>query len=179
MMRAVAQAACLPRLAAPAGLACLASLARWVRFACAAGLALGAGALLAADAPATPSRAATTSGSASCGADLAGARRVETARHVIAWRADPQKIPVGRHFAIDIVACAKPGAPAASGIAVDARMPSHGHGMNYKAGIKVIGEGRYRAEGLLFHMPGSWELVFDVRSDGDKAERATQAVMVR
>ncbi|MCE2950043.1 MAG: hypothetical protein ACK515_13180 [bacterium] len=149
--------------------------------ACAAGLALlsGAAPLLAADAPATASGAAAASGSAACGADLAGARRTETARHVIAWRADPQKILVGRHFAIDIVACAKPGAPAASGIAVDARMPSHGHGMNYKAGIKPVGENRYRAEGLLFHMPGSWELVFDVRSGGDKPERATQAVMVR
>lgn len=169
-MRAVAQAACLQRLA---------SLAPWARLACAAGLALGAGALLAADAPAPPPGAAAANGSAGCGADLAGARRVETARHVIAWRADPQKISVGRHFAIDIVACAKTGAPAASGIAVDARMPSHGHGMNYKAGIKAIGEGRYRAEGLLFHMPGNWELTFDVRSDGERAERATQAVMVR
>ncbi len=166
-MRVVAQAPCLLRLA---------SLAPWARLACAAGLALGAGALLASDAPAPPGAA---SGSAGCGADLAGARRVETARHVIAWRADPQKIPVGRHFAIDIVACAKTGAPAASGISVDARMPSHGHGMNYKAGIKAIGEGHYRAEGLLFHMPGNWELMFDVRSDGDRAERATQAVMVR
>jgi len=168
-MRAVAQAAFLQRLA---------SLAPWARLACAAGLALGAGALLAADAPAPPG-AGASSGSAGCGADLTGARRVETARHVIAWRADPQKISVGRHFAIDIVACAKPGVPAASGISVDARMPSHGHGMNYKAAIKAIGEGRYRAEGLLFHMPGSWELVFDVHSDGDRAERATQAVMVR
>ena len=155
------------------------------RLACAAGLGLGlglgltSGALLAAEAPATASGPAAAKGSAGCGADLAGAQRVETARHVIAWRADPQKIPVGRHFAIDIVACAKPGAPPASGIAVDARMPSHGHGMNYKAGIKAIGENRYRAEGLLFHMPGSWELVFDVRSNGDKPERATQAVTVR
>jgi len=168
-MRAVAaRAACLQRLP---------SLARRAQLACAAAvLALGAGTLLAADAPATPSGAAATSG---CGADLAGARRVETARHVIAWRADPPKIPAGRHFAIDIVACAKPGVPAASGISVDARMPSHGHGMNYKAAIKAIGEGRYRAEGLLFHMPGSWELVFDVRSEGDRAERAAQTVMVR
>ena len=26
--------------------------------------------------------------------------------------------------------------------------------------------GRYRVEGLLFHMPGNWEVAFDVRPEG-------------
>jgi len=113
-----------------------------------------------------------------CGADLPGAQRVESARYVIAWRADPQKIPLGRHFAIDMVACARPGAAAATGITVDATMPAHGHGMNYKPSIKATGDNRWRAEGLMFHMPGQWELAFDVRG-ADKPERAKQAVTVR
>lgn len=45
-------------------------------------------------------------------------------------------------------------------------MPAHGHGMNYKAEIKALGRGRFQADGLLFHMPGRWEIVFDVRSGG-------------
>ena len=59
-----------------------------------------------------------------------------------------------------------------TGLSVDATMPAHGHGMNYKAAVREVGEGRYRAEGLLFHMPGRWQLVFDVRT-ADKGERVT------
>jgi hypothetical protein len=52
---------------------------------------------------------------------------------------------------------------------VDATMPEHRHGMNYRAGIKSLGEGRWRAEGLLLHMPGRWELRFDVQAAGGTA----------
>jgi cytochrome c peroxidase len=38
--------------------------------------------------------------------------------------------------------------------------------MNYAATVSAIGSGRWRAEGLLFHMPGGWELVFELRSAG-------------
>jgi hypothetical protein len=41
-------------------------------------------------------------------------------------------------------------------------MPEHRHGMNYKPGIRPVGAGRFRAEGLMFHMPGRWEFVFDL-----------------
>ncbi|MBC7778818.1 MAG: hypothetical protein H7125_01820 [Proteobacteria bacterium] len=113
-----------------------------------------------------------------CGAGLASAQRTESARHVIVWRADPQRIPVGRHFALDLIACPKPGASAIDGLGVDARMPAHGHGMNYKPSVKALGENRYRAEGLMFHMPGQWELAFELRS-GEQNERALQALTVR
>ena len=38
--------------------------------------------------------------------------------------------------------------------------------------LKAEGDGRYRAEGLLFHMPGRWEVAFDVRA-GEESERLT------
>ena len=123
--------------------------------------------------PVAPARAA-----AQCGAELEGAQRIESAHYVIAWRADPQKIPVGKHFAVDLIACPKAGAPAASSVGVDASMPAHGHGMNYKPSIKAASAERWRADGLMFHMPGQWEMVFDVRG-GDLSERAKQAVSVR
>ena len=50
--------------------------------------------------------------------------------------------------------------------------------MNYKPTLKAVGENRYRAEGLMFHMPGQWALLFDLRA-GDKVEQAAQAVTVR
>jgi hypothetical protein len=49
---------------------------------------------------------------------------------------------------------------------VDATMPEHRHGMNYRPGVKPAGEGRWRVEGLMFHMAGAWELRFDVETPG-------------
>ena len=45
-------------------------------------------------------------------------------------------------------------------------MPEHRHGMNYKVSVKPEAGGRYRADGLLFHMPGRWELIFELRAAG-------------
>jgi len=52
-------------------------------------------------------------------------------------------------------------------------MPEHRHGMNYRPEVKPLAPGRWRAEGLLFHMPGKWEFVFVV--DG---ERMTSALVL-
>lgn len=113
-----------------------------------------------------------------CGAGLAGVQRAESARYTVAFRTDPARIEVSRHFALDIVVCPKAGTPAALTVGVDARMPAHGHGMNYKAVVRAAGDGRFRAEGLLFHMPGRWELAFDVQGAG-QPERITRGVTLR
>ena len=77
----------------------------------------------------------------------------------IAWRAEPAGAGVDRHFALEIRACAK--VPITE-LSVDAQMPEHRHGMNYKPSISKLGDNAWRADGLLFHMPGKWELVFAV-----------------
>lgn len=102
----------------------------------------------------------------------AGVAKAESGRYVVLYRTVPAKLAVSSHFALEIAVCPKPGAAPARGLSVDATMPAHGHGMNYKAVVREVGEGRYRAEGLLFHMPGRWQLVFDVRT-ADKGERVT------
>ncbi|HEV3007718.1 MAG TPA: cytochrome c peroxidase [Burkholderiales bacterium] len=77
----------------------------------------------------------------------------------------PESITVAQHFALEIAVCAK-SAAAPESIKVDAHMPEHRHGMNYAPEVKPLGPGRWRAEGLMFHMPGKWELVFEVRAAG-------------
>ena len=62
-------------------------------------------------------------------------------------------------------------------LAVDAAMPQHGHGMNRVPKIERLPDGGFRAEGLLFHMPGKWELYFDV-ARGPLVERAQVDVEV-
>jgi len=62
-------------------------------------------------------------------------------------------------------------------LAVDAAMPQHGHGMNRVPKIEKLPDGGFRAEGLLFHIPGKWELYFDV-ARGPLVERAQVDVEV-
>jgi cytochrome c peroxidase len=97
--------------------------------------------------------------------------RLESPRFVLVYKAS---IEVARHFALDVAACAKPGNPAPETLKVDAHMPEHRHGMNYAPAIKSLAPGRWRAEGLMLHMPGRWEFVFELRGGGasDRLARA-------
>jgi cytochrome c peroxidase len=91
--------------------------------------------------------------------------RLESKSYVLAYRASPE---VGKHFSVDIAACAKNG-PAPRTLKIDANMPDHRHGMNYLPTVKSAGPGRWQAEGLMFHMPGKWQFVFFV--EGERLSR--------
>jgi hypothetical protein len=122
---------------------------------------------------------ALTGAAAACGEAFgAGAQRIEAPAGQIAWRATPSPIPVSRHFTLDIELCPAAGQPLPAAIGVDATMPEHRHGMNYKASVTPAGPGRWRAEGLLFHMPGRWELVFEWRDATGAPRRLAQRVDV-
>jgi hypothetical protein len=97
----------------------------------------------------------------------------------IAWRAAPSPVPVGRHFALDIALCAPAGQALPASLRVDATMPEHKHGMNYRPSIQPQGAGLYRAEGLMFHMPGRWELVFEWRDAAGTTRRLAQSLSVQ
>lgn len=84
----------------------------------------------------------------------------------LAYVPQPAPLASGRHFGLDIVVCPRAGTPLPVALRVDADMPAHRHGMNYRATVRVLGDGRYRAEGLMLHMPGRWRLLFDVSADG-------------
>jgi hypothetical protein len=98
-----------------------------------------------------------------------GAQRIESRSHVVLYRASPEP-RVGEHFALEFAVC-----PAPEAVRVDATMPEHRHGMNYRPAVTAQGGGRYRAEGLMFHMAGRWELVFEVRAGG-ATERLAQSL---
>lgn len=63
-------------------------------------------------------------------------------------------------------------------IEVDAAMPAHHHGMNLVPRVTAAADGSFLVQGMLFHMPGDWELYIDVRS-GDKKERARFDVVMK
>jgi hypothetical protein len=102
---------------------------------------------------------------AACGEQLSGAtRRIEDARYEIVFRSAPAPIETGKHFSLDFAVCPRGGAGAPDTVRVDAVMPEHRHGMNYRPVVVARGAGLYRADGLMFHMPGRWEIRFDIVS---------------
>ncbi|MGH7307367.1 MAG: hypothetical protein ACREK6_01595 [Candidatus Rokuibacteriota bacterium] len=118
----------------------------------------------------------TANATASCAPlrDFVAHGRLEAGDVVVAFRTVPAPIEVGRHFSVEAIVCAN---PPARGLRVDAQMPEHRHGMNYRARVLAAGDGRYVAEGLLFHMPGRWQLLFDVERDGRTERLATDVVL--
>jgi hypothetical protein len=103
--------------------------------------------------------------------------RVESQDYALGYRTVPPKIEIGKHFSVEAVVCPKGNAALPKSLAVDAQMPEHRHGMNYRARVSSQGEGRYRADGLLFHMPGRWRFVFEVEGAA-RRERLTKDVVV-
>ena len=87
----------------------------------------------------------------------------------------PATVVIGRHFAIEAFVCADDGTPVLT--RVDALMPEHRHGMNYRPTLDAKGDGHYVAEGFLFHMPGRWQLSFDVERGGRRT-RLTSDVLL-
>lgn len=107
--------------------------------------------------------------------DVAGVLR--SAARAVAYRTEPKDLTVGAHVAIELAVCAADSAQPVESLVVDADMPAHRHGMNYRPSIVALGGGRYRAEGLLFHMPGRWRLIVELRA-GDRVERLTDELVV-
>ena len=106
---------------------------------------------------------AASAGAHACGETLVGARTtVENSGYTIVFTTAPSPVEVGKHFTVDFAVCPRTGATKPQAVRVDANMPEHRHGMNYRPTITAAGAGRFRAEGLMFHMPGAWEFAFDV-----------------
>ena len=98
----------------------------------------------------------------------------------VRWRTEPAAIPVNEPFRmlVEIDPTMSAGAtPAAVGLALDAGMPSHGHGMVRVPRVVRTSPGRFTAEGVLLHMPGPWELFLDIELRGI-SERAQFSVEV-
>jgi len=109
---------------------------------------------------------------------LAEGTQLESARFLVGFRTEPAAIAVGRYFTVEIAVCPKPGVAAPDSVAVDAHMPEHRHGMNYKTQVSAASIGHYRAAGLMFHMPGRWEFIFDMRSGG-KTDRLVHSIVIQ
>ena len=109
--------------------------------------------------------------------ELPGGQTLESARYQLAFRTKPERVRIGEHFTMEVMVCPKAGQAAPEALRVDGYMPDHNHGMNYKAVVKPAGAGRYEASGMMFHMPGKWDFIFEIRGAG-KTDRMTRSVML-
>lgn len=104
----------------------------------------------------------------------------------VVYRTEPDPPPRGALFSVDawIFDAHEPDRPREDvALQIDAGMPQHQHGMNRVPTIAPMSSGAagaaggFRAQGLLFHMSGRWELYFDV-TRGAVTERAQVDVLV-
>jgi hypothetical protein len=117
--------------------------------------------LLAALLPTALGQAGTARAEETCPGEAQGFRSLD---QFAAYRFEPAELKVGQFFAVEVVTCR---ATPADRVIVYARMPAHGHGMNYQPTREHIAPGRYRFTGLMLHMAGIWRFtfIFEFRKD--------------
>ena len=113
---------------------------------------------------------------ADCGEHLPRDARFELASADAALVFAPRgtAIEVGRPFGVDVAVCAPDASTPPILLRVDAEMPLHRHGMNYRPVLRALGDGPLRDDGLMFHMPGRWRFSFDLQAPEGRTLRLTQ-----
>lgn len=111
-----------------------------------------------------------------------GVRRLVTAdgRWHVVYQVEPDPVPLNELFSIHVDIYADGACTIRAtdvGLAVDARMPHHRHGMNRRPLLSPEDDGGTLVKGMLFHMPGRWELYFDLTVDG-VTQRAQDVIML-
>lgn len=118
-------------------------------------------------------------------ADAIRARQTSGGSYYVSYTPIPDPIPLNRVFSLDVrvwrdEAMTTPATDVA--VSADAAMPHHHHGMNLVPRAERKGDGAFRVNGMLFHMPGYWEIYVDVRDAQGKRgseERARFEVEVK
>ncbi len=98
--------------------------------------------------------------------------RLDAANAEVAYRWEPSPLKVGRFFSAEVIACRS--AADVTRISLDATMPAHGHGMNYRPKATEVSPGHYRFTGLMLHMPGRWQVTIDLFSGTRLVHRLTR-----
>ena len=119
---------------------------------------------------------------AGCGpAEPPGTRvvRSNAGGYDVAIRTLPPEVPLNAPFAVRVMITPKDGGSTSDlAVEVDAGMPEHFHGMNTAPRVTRAADGAFLAEGLLFHMPGLWELRVDI-TRGPRSERAQTDIVLK
>ena len=120
--------------------------------------------------PVTPSSGTTqssvTEAQSESGTDLL---KSNAGGYLVRYSPKPDPLPVGELCDLEVQVLRANGSPMTTDEVVlfaDAAMPHHGHGMNVVPQVTANGGGNFHVDGMLFHMPGRWELYFDITENG-------------
>jgi len=99
----------------------------------------------------------------------------------VSYESTPEPIPFNEVF--NLIVTVRDGTDRSKPIGdcsidVIATMPAHHHGMNLRPRVTSLGDGRFRVDGMLLHMPGRWQIQIDVNRH-TVTERAVFDVPVR
>jgi len=83
------------------------------------------------------------------------------------YRFEPPQLTVSEHFSMYFNVCREGESLALDRFKIDAVMPTHGHGMNYLVGVVTRPDGVIETTGMMFHMPGFWQIRIDLSYNGD------------
>jgi len=85
----------------------------------------------------------------------------------VEYETEPSPIPLSEDFVIRTRVTDSRGVWIdEASVVIDADMPTHDHGMNTIPTTTPVGDGWYETTGLLFHMPGPWQITIDITADG-------------
>lgn len=88
-------------------------------------------------------------------------------------------VPRGEPFLMQVRAFGADGEPLKGHVlGVDCTMPHHGHGMNVRPVITETATGCWTVDPLLLHMPGRWELCFDLAGTDSRNRRSQTTLEV-
>ncbi|WP_175500634.1 FixH family protein [Litoreibacter janthinus] len=73
---------------------------------------------------------------------------------------------VSQTFVMQLAFCGEE-AEAVKRVSIDAIMPAHQHGMNYTPVVNPSTDGQFSVSGMVFHMPGSWQVQVTVFGEGE------------
>ncbi|MBF0277422.1 MAG: hypothetical protein HQM13_06525 [SAR324 cluster bacterium] len=98
-------------------------------------------------------------------------------RYRIAVSSLSGSVRVGKPFSVTAVVCDQKGAPADVNFRMDAWMPQHNHGMNYRPAVTRKSTGHFLVEGLMMHMPGMWQFTFKIGEGSDLLRLSSDFVL--
>lgn len=93
---------------------------------------------------------------------------VADAEWSVGYESSIQPVPINQiHSWVLVIRDAGGNPVTGAEIAVEGGMPEHDHGLPTRPRVTgELGNGRYRLEGLRFHMAGKWEIAVTIKSDG-------------
>jgi len=102
--------------------------------------------------------------------DLSGWRVAgEETGLLLAWQPEGGEVPRNRDFEVAVVLFQDGQPLPGAKLSVRGWMPDHQHGLVKSPQVREDGDGTYHVQGLLLHMRGSWELIFDVEQGTNRS----------